>query len=136
VERTVNEAVNAPGLAKPVGFAHAVVAAPGRTVYLGGQTAQGQDGTILGATMAEQFDVAARNVVTALAAAGASPDHLVSLVIYTTDVPAYKAALPELGAVWRKHFGRKYPAVALLGVAALFDEDAMVELVGTAVIPA
>jgi enamine deaminase RidA (YjgF/YER057c/UK114 family) len=136
VERTVNETINAPGLAAPVGFAHAVVAAPGRTVYLGGQTAQGQDGTILGATMAEQFDVAARNVVTALAAAGASPDQLVSLVIYTTDVPAYKASLPELGSVWRKHFGRRYPAVALLGVAALFDEDAMVELVGTAVIPA
>lgn len=136
MERSVNETVNAPGLAAPVGFAHAVVAAPGRTVYLGGQTAQGKDGAIVGSTMVEQFDVAARNVVTALAAAGATPDQLVSLVIYTTDVPAYKASLPELGAVWRKHFDRKYPAVALLGVAALFDEDAMVELVGTAVIPA
>ncbi|WP_460402092.1 RidA family protein [Actinophytocola sediminis] len=132
----MNEIVNAPGLAAPVGFAHAVVAAPGRTVYLGGQTAQGQDGAIIGTTLAEQFDVAAGNVVTALTAAGATPDQLVSLVIYTTDVPAYKASLPALGPVWRKHFGRKYPAVALLGVAALFDEDAMIELVGTAVIPA
>ena len=132
----MNETVDVPGLAAPVGFAHAVVAAPGRTVYLGGQTAQDQDGAIVGTTMVEQFDVAARNVVTALTAAGATPDQLVSLVIYTTDVRAYKASLPELGAVWRKHFGRRYPAVALLGVAALFDEDAMVELVGTAVIPA
>lgn len=132
----MNEIVNAPELAAPVGFAHAVVAAPGRTVYLGGQTAQDRDGRIVGATMTEQFDMAAGNVVTALAAAGASPDQLVSLVIYTTDVPAYKASLRELGPVWRKHFGRKYPAVALLGVAALFDEEAMIELVGTAVIPA
>ncbi|OLF04799.1 hypothetical protein BLA60_39195 [Actinophytocola xinjiangensis] len=136
MERPVNEIVNAPGLAAPVGFAHAVVAAPGRTVYLGGQTAQGPDGVIIGTTMAEQFGVAAGNVVTALAAAGATPDQLVSLVIYTTDVPGYKAALPELGSVWREHFGRHYPAVALLGVAALFDEEAVVELVGTAVIPA
>jgi len=131
----MNEIVNAPGLAEPVGFAHAVVAGPGRTVYLGGQTAQGQDGAIIGSTVAEQFDVAAGNVVTALTAAGATPDQLVSLVIYTTAVPAYKAALKELGPLWRKHFGRHYPAVALLGVAALFDEEAMIELIGTAVIP-
>jgi enamine deaminase RidA (YjgF/YER057c/UK114 family) len=136
VDRPVNEIVNSPELAAPVGFSHAVVAAPGRTVYLGGQTAQAADGTIVGATMSEQFDVAAGNVVAALASAGATPDQLVSLIIYTTDVPAYKAALQELGPVWRKHFGRMYPAVALLGVAALFDEAAMIELVGTAVIPA
>jgi hypothetical protein len=37
--------------------------------------------------------------------------------------------------LWRKHFGRHYPAVALLGVAELFDEAAKIELVGTAVIP-
>ena len=132
---SAHEIVTAPGLAEPVGFAHAVVAAPGRTVYLGGQTAQGSDGAIVGATMAEQFDQAAGNVVAALAAAGATPDHLVSLVIYTTAVAEYRAALKELGPLWRKHFGRHYPAVALLGVAELFDEAAKIELVGTAVIP-
>jgi enamine deaminase RidA (YjgF/YER057c/UK114 family) len=131
-----HEIVTAPGLAEPVGFAHAVVAAPGRTVYLGGQTAQGRDGAIVGETIIEQFEVAAGNVVTALAAAGAKPDHLVSLIIYTTVVGEYRAALRELGPVWREHFGRHYPAVALLGVAELFDEAAKIELVGTAVIPA
>ena len=132
---STHEIVTAPGLAEPVGFAHAVVAAPGRTVYLGGQTAQGRDGAIVGSTMAEQFDQAAGNVVAALAASGASPDHLVSLIIYTTAVGEYRAALKELGPLWRKHFGRHYPAVALLGVAELFDEAAKIELVGTAVIP-
>lgn len=132
---SAHEIVTAPGLAEPVGFAHAVVATPGRTVYLGGQTAQGSNGAIVGATMAEQFDQAAGNVVAALAAAGATPDHLVSLVIYTTAVAEYRAALKELGPLWRKHFGRHYPAVALLGVAELFDEAAKIELVGTAVVP-
>jgi enamine deaminase RidA (YjgF/YER057c/UK114 family) len=125
--------VNAPGLAEPVGFAHAVVA--GRTVYLGGQTAQGPDGAIVGDTLVAQFDVAAGNVVTALTAAGGAPEHLVSLIIYTTNMESYRSSLKELGPVWRKHFGRHYPAVALLGVATLFDADAKVELIGTAVIP-
>lgn len=127
--------VTVPELAEPVGFAHAVVAAAGRTVYLGGQTAQAPDGTIAGRTVAEQLDVAAGNVVAALRAAGGRPEHLVSLIIYVTDVAEYKAALPELGAVWRRHFGRHYPAVALIGVAALFDGDAKLELVATAVVP-
>lgn len=132
---TPHEVVTVPELAAPVGFAHAVVAQPGRTVCLGGQTAQGPDGAIVGDTITGQFDVAAGNVVAALRAAGARPDHLVSMTIYVTDVAAYRAALPTLGAVWRVHFGRHYPAVALLGVTALFDDDAMVELVATAVIP-
>jgi enamine deaminase RidA (YjgF/YER057c/UK114 family) len=130
-----HEVVVAPELAEPVGFAHAVVAAPGRTVYLGGQTAQGPNGQIVGETVPEQFDVAAGNVVAALWAAGGSPGHLVSLIIYVTDVPAYRAALKELGPLYRKHFGRHYPAVALLGVAELFDPAARLELVATAVIP-
>ncbi|MGH3862012.1 RidA family protein [Actinokineospora sp.] len=132
---TPHEVVTAPGLAAPVGFAHAVIAAPGRAVYLGGQTAQDADGIIVGTTMADQFDVAAGNVVAALAAAGGSPGHLVSLVIHVTDVSAYKEALPELGPLWRKHFGRHYPAVALLGVTELFDAEARIELIATAVIP-
>lgn len=132
---TPHEIVTAPGLAAPVGFAHAVIAAPGRTVYLGGQTAQDRDGSIVGTGMTEQFDTAAGNVVAALEAAGGFPGHLVSLVIYVTDVGAYKAALPELGPLWRKHFGRHYPAVALLGVTELFDAEALIELIGTAVIP-
>jgi enamine deaminase RidA (YjgF/YER057c/UK114 family) len=133
---TPHRIVTAPDLAEPVGFAHAVVAAPGRTVHLGGQTAQGRDGAIVGTGLVQQFDVAAGNVVAALTAAGATPDHLVSLIIYTTVVAEYRRSLRELAPVWRRHFGRHYPAVALIGVAELFDEAAKIELLGTAVVPA
>jgi enamine deaminase RidA (YjgF/YER057c/UK114 family) len=127
--------VNPEGLAPPVGFAHAVVAAPGRTVYLGGQAAQGPDGAIAGATLAEQFDLAAANLVAALAAAGGAPEHLVSLHVYVTDAAAYRAALAELGVAYRRHLGRHYVATALFEVAGLFDPAAKVELVGIAVVP-
>ena len=130
-----NEIVNAPELGERVGYAHAVVASGGRTVYLGGQTALAPDGSIVGSTIVEQFDVAAGNIVTALAAADGQPEHLVSLQVFVTDVAAYRGSLRELGAVWRKHFGRRYPALALLGVSGLFDDAALVELVGVAVVP-
>ena len=132
---TPHRVVNPAGLAPPVGFAHAVVAARGRTVYLGGQAAQAPDGTIRGQTMAEQFEVAAANLVAALAAAGGAPQHLVSLHVYVTDAAAYRAALAQLGAAYRRHLGRHYVATALFEVAGLFDPQALVELVGVAVIP-
>jgi enamine deaminase RidA (YjgF/YER057c/UK114 family) len=128
------EIITAPGLAPPAGFAHAVVAPPGRTVYLGGQTAQGPDGTIQGATIVEQFDQAARNLLAALRAAGGEPDDLVSLQVFVTNLAAYRLALAALGTVWRQHFGRRYPAMALIGVTELFDPRALIELVGIAVL--
>jgi enamine deaminase RidA (YjgF/YER057c/UK114 family) len=118
--------VNPPELPKPVGYAHAVVAKG--AVYLGGQIGEG-------ATVVEQFDSAAAKLLTALHAAGGEPDHLVSLVIYTTEIEEYRASTSELGKVWLRHFGRRYPAMALVGVEALFDPEARVELMGVAVIP-
>jgi enamine deaminase RidA (YjgF/YER057c/UK114 family) len=126
-------AVNSPDLAAPIGFAHAVVA--GHTVYLGGQTAQAKDGRIHGETIVEQFDLAASNLLTALTAAGGEPDGLVMLQVFVTDVEEYRASLVELGRVWRRHFGKHYPAMGLFGVTRLFDEAAKVELMGTAWLP-
>jgi enamine deaminase RidA (YjgF/YER057c/UK114 family) len=117
--------VNPPELPEPVGFAHAVVA--GGAVYLGGQTGEG-------GTLVEQFDSAAGRLVTALRAAGGEPEQLVSLVVYTTEIEGYRASTGELGEVWRRHFGRRYPAMALIGVSALFDPEARVELMGVAVL--
>jgi enamine deaminase RidA (YjgF/YER057c/UK114 family) len=118
--------VNPPELPDPVGYAHAVVAKG--AVYLGGQIGEGE-------TVVEQFDSAAGKLLTALKAAGGEPDHLVSLVVYTTAIEEYRDSTSDLGEVWRRHFGRRYPAMAVVGVDALFDPAARVELMGVAVIP-
>lgn len=131
-----NEIITAPALGEPIGYAHAVKgAAGGRLVFLGGQTALGPDGAIIGATLVEQFAVAAANVVCALRAAGGEPDDICSMQIFVTDPADYKRALPELGRVWREHFGRRYPATGLFGVTRLFDDEALVELMAVAVVP-
>ena len=115
--------VNPQELPEPVGYAHAVVARG--AVYLGGQIGDGE-------TLVEQFDSASGKLVTALRAAGGQPEDLVSLVVYTTAMNEYRASTRELGEVWRRHFGRRYPAMALVGVSALFEPDAKVELMGVA----
>lgn len=131
---TPHRLVNPPELAPAVGFAHAVDVAPGRWVVLGGETGHRRNGTLPDGLVA-QLDQALANVVTALAACDAGPEHLVHTLIYVTDVAAYRAQLPQLGEAWRRHLGRHYPATALLGVTELFDPAAEIEIVATAVVP-
>jgi len=128
-----HQLINPDGLARPSGFSHAVVAQPGRTVYLAGQTAQALDSRIVGKTMAEQFAQAAANVVTALEGAGAHVQDLVSMQIFVTSIDEYRQARREIGEAYRKHFGRHYPAMALLEVDRLFDPAAKVEIMCIAV---
>jgi enamine deaminase RidA (YjgF/YER057c/UK114 family) len=126
--------VNPDGLLPPVGFSHAVVAAPGRLVQVGGQTGHHAGGSLPSGLVA-QFDQATRNLRAALTAAGARPEHLTALQIYVTDMTGYRDSLEEIGSAYGRNLGRHYPAIALLGVACLFDPDALVELVATAVVP-
>ena len=132
---TSHRFLNPDGLSPPVGFSHVAVAAPGRLVFLAGETAHQADGTLAGSTLAEQFAAAAANVATALAAAGASPADLISLQIFTTDVDGYRSESKAIGAAYRDVFGPHYPPMALFGVTRLFDPAALVELVAIAVIP-
>ena len=127
--------LNPADLAPPVGFSHVAVTAPGRLVFLAGETAHQADGTLAGSTLSEQFAAAAENVGIALAAARATPADIVSLQIFTTDVDAYRAETKAIGAAYRAVFGPHYPPMALFGVARLYDPAALVELVVTAVIP-
>lgn len=124
--------VNPEALAPAVGYAHAAVGS-GTPVVLAGQIGCDGAGRVEApGDLVKQFDKALANLVAALAAAGGKPGDLAGLRIYTTDVPAYRAHLKELGAAYRSHLGRHFPAMALVGVAALFDEDALVEIEGMA----
>jgi enamine deaminase RidA (YjgF/YER057c/UK114 family) len=131
----VIERINPPGLARPSGFAHAVVAT-GRTVFLAGQTALGADGRIVPGGLVVQFDRALQNLLVTLRAAGGGPEHLAQLTIYIVDMDDYRARAREIGAVWQRLVGRQYPATAGIGVARLWDVEALVELQGSAVLPA
>jgi enamine deaminase RidA (YjgF/YER057c/UK114 family) len=129
------ERINPEALARPSGFAHAVRATGTVTVHLAGQTALDADGRIVGDGVVGQFEQALTNLLTALRAAGGGPEHLASLTIYIVDVEDYRAHASEIGRVWRRLAGTDYPATAGIGIARLWDDDALVELQGTAELP-
>jgi len=126
--------VNPEELGRPSGFSHAVSVTAGRLVFLAGQTGIGRDGKVVGGGVVAQFEQALGNLLTALAAAGGQPTDLVSLTIYSVDVPGYQAHAKQIGAVWRRLAGLDYPAMAAVGVTRLWDPDALVEIQGIAAV--
>ncbi|MDT0329943.1 RidA family protein [Nocardiopsis lambiniae] len=135
MDRTPHQIVNPLTLSEPVGFSHALVVSPGRIVHVGGQAARRHDGKVMGDGVAEQFDRALGNVIEALRAAHAEPFHVVEMRIYTTVMHAYRVSSNTIGSVYRRHMGRHYPPMTVIGIDELMDPDALVEIVCTAVVP-
>ncbi|MDN5918262.1 MAG: RidA family protein [Pseudonocardia sp.] len=124
------ELVNPDTLAKPSGFTHAV--RHGDTVHLSGQTAMDAHGTIVSGNIVDQFRQALSNVLAALRAAGSEPSDLLSVRIYLLDIPGYQARGKEIGAAWKELCGRTYPAMTGVGVTALWQPEALIEIEATA----
>ncbi|WP_050514954.1 RidA family protein [Streptomyces rimosus] len=128
------ERVNPPDLSPPTGFSHAVRATPGTIVFLAGQTALDGTGRIVGDGVVEQFERALSNLLTAAGAAGAGPGDLAKLTVYAVDVADYRSNAAAIGQVWKRLVGGDYPAMAVIGATRLWDEAALVEIEGFAVV--
>lgn len=126
--------VNPPSLPSPRGFSHAVVAPPGKMVFVAGQIGCDAHGIVASADIVQQFEVALRNVVEVVRACGGDPTSIARLNIYVTDAVAYRTRLKGLGESYRRVMGKHYPAMSLLEVKGLFEPAAKVELEATAVL--
>lgn len=128
------EILNPASLAEPSGFNHGVLVEGGKTLYLAGQDASDEDGDIVApGEVLPQFEQVLDNLTTVVEEAGGVPDDVVKLNVYVTDRDQYRAHLDELGDVFRSYF-TEYPAMALFEVNRLFQDGAVVELEGFAVV--
>jgi enamine deaminase RidA (YjgF/YER057c/UK114 family) len=126
--------VNPPGLARPSGFSHGIEA-QGRLLFLAGQTAQDAQGRILApGDLVGQFRQALANVRTVVEARGGTLRDLVKLTFYVLDRDDYRARLKPIGQIYREMLGGHYPATTLVEVKALWDDEALVEIDGIAVL--
>ena len=108
--------------------------AEGRIVTIGGQIGWDASGAFAEG-LVPQVQQALENVLAVLHAAGGGPDAIMSMTWYVTDMVAYRGASKALGPVWRALMGRHYPAMAVVGVTALVEPLACVEIEALAIIP-
>ena len=123
------------GWKPPIGYANGVAVEAGRIVFIAGQVGWTAAQVFESEDLAAQFAQALANVLAVLAEAGGRPEHLCRITAYCCDKPAYLAARPQLGAVWRERMGRHYPAMSMIFVSDLLDHPGKIELEATAVLP-
>jgi enamine deaminase RidA (YjgF/YER057c/UK114 family) len=128
--------VHPEGWAKPAGYTDGVLAPTGRVLFLSGQVGWNPVTALIETDdFARQAEQALENVVAVLKASGSGPGQVVRLTWYVTDRQAYIDSRKEIGASYRRLFGRHYPAMSVVVVAGLLEERARLEIEATAVIP-
>jgi len=107
-----------------------------RLLFVAGQVAWDADQNLVGpGDFVVQFRQAIENVVAVVRAAGGEPTHVVELTIYVTDKSAYLARQTLVGEAYRDVMGKHFPAMALVQVAGLIEDGALLEIQARAVLP-
>ena len=125
-----------PGWAPPIGYANGIAAKPGRIVFIAGQVGWDAQQRFHSEDVAPQFEQALKNVLEVLAQAGGRAEHICRITAFCCDKPAYLAARPQLGRIWRERMGKHFPAMSMIFVSDLLDNPGKIELEATAVVPA
>ena len=123
-----------PGWPRPKGYSNGI-SASGRTIYTAGVIGWDEREMMVSHRLDLQFEQVLKNIVAILAEGGAKPKHVVRMTVYITDRPAYLKLRDELVPIWKSTMGNHYPAMALVEVAGLVNQSALVEIEATAVAP-
>ncbi|EXG79379.1 RidA family protein [Cryptosporangium arvum] len=126
--------INPFDLPAPRGYSHATIAT-GQLVFLAAQCGVDLDGRIVDGGLVSQFDRAVQNLLSALAAAGGSAEHLVSITVQVTSIDDYKASSRPIGHVWRARLGGLMPALSVSEVRRFWDAEAEIQIAAQAVLP-
>ncbi|HSO36803.1 MAG TPA: RidA family protein [Labilithrix sp.] len=122
---------------KPRGYANGILTdmPNGRMLHVAGQIGWDKDAHIVSLDFAVQFLQALDNVIAVVREAGGATEHIVKLLVFVTDLEAYRAATPAIGEGWRGRLGKYYPAMSMVKVAGLLEPGALVEIEAVAILP-
>lgn len=124
-----------PGWPRPKGYANGIRATRGSLIVTGGVIGWDENERLVADDIVGQFDQILWNTLAILNEGGATAEHIVRMTWYVTDLAAYRISLPQIGAAYREAIGRHYPAMAVVGVSALVEPGALIEIETTAVVP-
>jgi enamine deaminase RidA (YjgF/YER057c/UK114 family) len=128
------EFLHPPHWKRAKGYANGVVA-EGRTVFVAGQIGWNAAQKFESEDFVAQVRLALENVVAVIQEAGGAPAHVTRLTWYITDKKEYLSRLAEVGEAYRSVMGRHFPAMTVVQVTGLMEDQAKVEIEASAVLP-
>jgi enamine deaminase RidA (YjgF/YER057c/UK114 family) len=130
----LKKVINPETLAKPKGYSHGIIArSDGRTLFVAGQVGWDKQQKFANGMVA-QFDLAIANILEIVRAASGNAEDIGRFTIFIKDKSEYLKLREEIGKVYRNRMGRHYPAMSLIVVKDLLEDEALVEIEATAVI--
>ena len=127
--------INPESLGAPRGYSNGVLTdAGGRLLFIAGQVAWNQQQQIVSDDLVKQFDRALVNLIAVVSEARGTPEQIARLIIYVTDKDEYKRRMKEIGERYRARMGKHFPAMVLVEVKSLLEDDAKIEIEGIAVL--
>ncbi|KJE35607.1 endoribonuclease L-PSP [Thalassospira sp. HJ] len=130
----MHKIIQPDGWKQPKGYANGVLA-DGARLYIGGQIGWNKDQVFVAKDFVGQMEQALKNIVAVLEAAGGKPEHLARLTWYVTDKKEYLANQREVGQAYQRILGKHFPAMTMVVVKELVEDEAVVEIEATAAIP-
>ena len=128
-----NEVIQPEGWAKAKGYANGV-RTPDNQLFVGGQIGWTAEQKFETHDFIGQMEQALRNIMDVVEAAGGQAGDIVRLTWYVVDKKEYVARQREVGEVYRKVLGRNFPAMTMVVVAGLVEDEALLEIEATAVL--
>ena len=121
------------GWPQPKGYSNGVSASGKEIIFLGGQIGWDVNGNFPSREFLGQLKQALENIKAVLDSANVSPEDMTRMTWYLTDKAAYVTNLREVGKIYREIMGRNFPAMSVVQVSALVEDEALIEIEVTAV---
>lgn len=122
------EPIEPPGWPRPIGYANGMTIPAGAGLIVVAGQVGWDENQHFSPEFIDQWRQALSNVMAVVHTGGGTAASIASMTIYVTDKQAYLSDLKAIGTAWKEVVGRHFPAMALVEVAALVEDDAMVEI--------
>ncbi len=128
-----HQVIHPKGWAAAKGYANGVLCSDGQ-LFVGGQIGWNADQEFETHDFVGRLQQALSNVVSVVEAAGGTVTDIVRLTWYLTDKKEYISRQKEVGEVYRRVMGRHFPAMTVVVVKELIEDEALLEIEATAVL--
>ena len=116
------------------GYANAILS-EGLTLNIAGQIGWNENQEFIAKDFIGQMDQTLKNITAIVKEAGGQIEDLTRLTWYVTDKAEYLANQKKVGEIYRSVLGNHFPAMTMVVVTALVENEALIEIEATAVIP-
>ena len=116
------------------GYANAILS-EGLSLNIAGQIGWNENQEFIAKDFIGQMEQTLKNITAIVKEAGGQIEDLTRLTWYVTDKAEYLANQKKVGAIYRSVLGNHFPAMTMVVVTALVENEALIEIEATAVIP-